>query len=70
MDYLSDYRVLALRTGHPLDMDVYDAASISAVTPLSEQSLARRGRSIPFWTSMKGRWQTRRALHVMAIQAT
>ena len=42
-----DYRWLALRTGQPLDMDVYDAASISAVTPLSEQSLARRGRSIP-----------------------
>lgn len=71
MDYLEDYRlVLALRTGQPLDMDVYDAASISAVTPLSEQSLARRGRSTPFPDFLKGRWQTRRALHVMEIQAT
>ncbi len=71
MDYLEGYRlVLALRTGQPLDMDVYDAASISAVTPLSEQSLARRGRSIPFPDFMKGRWQTRRPLHVMEIQAT
>jgi hypothetical protein len=48
-------------------MDVYDAASISAVTPLSEQSLARRGQPVAFPDFLKGRWQTARPLHVMEI---
>ncbi len=66
MDYLEDYRLIwALHNGQPLDMDVYDAASISAVTPLSEQSLAKRGQPVPFPDFLKGRWQTLRPLHVM-----
>ena len=68
MDYLEDYRLIwALRNGQPLDMDVYDAASISAVTPLSEQSLAKRGQPIPFPDFLKGRWQATRQLHVMEV---
>jgi len=68
MDYLEDFRLIwALRNGQPLDMDVYDAASISAVTPLSEQSLARRGQPVAFPDFLKGRWQTARRLHVMEI---
>jgi hypothetical protein len=68
MDYLEDFRLIsALRNGQPLDMDVYDAASISAVTPLSEQSLARRGQPIRFPDFLKGRWQTPRPLHVMEL---
>ncbi|MEI6667859.1 MAG: Gfo/Idh/MocA family oxidoreductase [Acidobacteriota bacterium] len=68
MDYLEDYRLIwALRHGQPLDMDVYDAASISAVTPLSEQSIARKGQPVPFPDFLKGRWQTPRPLHVMDL---
>lgn len=70
MDYLEDYRLIrALRHGQPLDMDVYDAAAISAVVPLSEQSVARRGQPVPFPDFLKGRWQTPRGLHVMDAQA-
>jgi hypothetical protein len=69
MDYLEDFRLIwALRNGQPLDMDVYDAASISAVTPLSEQSLARRGQPVRFPDFLKGRWQSRRPLHVMELE--
>jgi hypothetical protein len=68
MDYLEDFRLIwALQNGQPLDMDVYDAASISAVTPLSEQSLAKRGQPMVFPDFMKGRWQTPRPLHVMEM---
>ncbi|MCX6551737.1 MAG: Gfo/Idh/MocA family oxidoreductase [Acidobacteria bacterium] len=68
MDYLEDYRLIsALRNGQPLDMDVYDAAAISAVTPLSEQSVARRGAPMAFPDFMKGRWKTPRVLHVMEL---
>jgi len=68
MDYLEDFRLIwALRNGQPLDMDVYDAAAISAVTPLSEQSLAKRGAPVSFPDFMKGRWKTARQLHVMEL---
>ena len=37
MDFIEDYRLIdACVSGRPLDMDVYDAAAWSAVTPLSE----------------------------------
>jgi predicted dehydrogenase len=68
MDYLEDFRLIAaLRRGQPLDMDVYDAAAWSAVTPLSEQSVARRGAPMAFPDFMKGRWKSARPLHVMAL---
>ncbi|MEZ5196450.1 MAG: hypothetical protein R2764_08630 [Bacteroidales bacterium] len=50
MDYLEDYRLInALLTGIEPDMDVYDAAVLSAVTELSEKSIAKRrlAHSIP-----------------------
>jgi len=66
MDYLEDYRlILALRTGQPLDMDVYDAVALAAVSPLSEQSVAKKGAPMAFPDFMKGRWKTPRPLHVM-----
>jgi hypothetical protein len=68
MDYLEDYRLIwALRNGMPLDMDVYDAAAISAVTPLSDTSLAKRGQPQSFPDFTRGRWQTPRALQVMSL---
>jgi predicted dehydrogenase len=39
MDFIMDYRLIhCLRNGHPLDMDVYDAAEWSAIVELSEWS--------------------------------
>jgi hypothetical protein len=66
MDYLEDYRLIwALRNGLPLDMDVYDAAAWSVVTPLSETSIQRRGAPVEFPDFTRGRWRTARPLHVM-----
>ncbi len=47
MDFLMDWRTIdCLRNGIPLDQDVYDAASWSAIAPLSEWSVKNRSNSI------------------------
>jgi hypothetical protein len=59
MDFLEDYRLIkCLREGLPTDMNVYDAAGISAVTPLSEWSVANGSQPIEFPDFTRGRWQT------------
>ena len=59
MDYLEDYRLIkCLREGLPTDMNVYDAVSLSVVTPLSEWSVANGGRPVDFPDFTRGRWQT------------
>ncbi len=68
MDYIEDYRLIdALRNGRPLDMDVYDAAAWSVVTPLSELSVARKSRAVDFPDFTRGGWRTPRALHAMEV---
>jgi hypothetical protein len=58
MDYMEDYRLIkCLREGLPTDMNVYDAAAISAVTPLSEWSVANGSTSIDFPDFTRGKWQ-------------
>ena len=60
MDFLEDYRLIdALRRGRYPDMDVYDAAAWSAVSELSELSVARRARPIDFPDFTRGAWKTR-----------
>ena len=46
-----------LRNGLPLDMDVYDAATWSSITPLSEWSVANRSNSIDVPDFTRGAWQ-------------
>jgi len=47
MDFVMVWRIIyCLRNGLPLDQDVYDAASWSCITPLSEWSVANRSQSI------------------------
>lgn len=59
MDFLMDWRLIdCLRNGLPLDMDVYDAASWSAIAPLSEWSVANRSDSIDVPDFTAGAWQT------------
>ena len=68
MDFIEDFRLVeALRNGRPLDMDVYDAAAWSVVTPLSEKSVARRGRTVDFPDFTRGGWKTPRPLQVMGV---
>jgi len=59
MDFLEDYRLIAsLRGGEPTDMNVYDAAALSAVVELSAQSTARRSRPVDVPDFTRGRWRT------------
>ncbi len=59
MDYIEDYRLIkCLREGLPLDMDVYDAAAWSAVSALSEESVANRSRPVDFPDFTREKWKT------------
>ncbi|HVS64807.1 MAG TPA: Gfo/Idh/MocA family oxidoreductase [Thermoanaerobaculia bacterium] len=67
MDYLEDYRLIeCLRGGEPTDMDVYDAASLSAVCELSEISVANRSQPVDFPDFTRGRWQKRKPLGIVS----
>ncbi|MDH5588811.1 MAG: hypothetical protein OEZ37_02070, partial [Gemmatimonadota bacterium] len=58
MDFIEDYRLIkCLREGLPTDMNVYDAAAISAVGPLSEWSVANRSRPVDVPDFTRGRWK-------------
>ncbi len=68
MDYLEDYRLInALLNGIEPDMDVYDAAVLSAVTELSEKSIKGGGLPIQFPDFTRGLWKKPRELQVMTI---
>ena len=59
MDFIMDWRLIdCLRNGLPLDQDVYDAASWTAVGLLSEQSVASRSKSIDIPDFTRGNWKT------------
>ena len=57
--WLAVHRLIrALQTGTPPDMDVYDAATWSCITELSEQSVAEKSRPMDFPDFTRGRWKT------------
>ena len=59
MDFIMRWRLIdCLRNGLPLDIDVYDSASWSAVAPLSEMSVANRAQSINVPDFTNGAWKT------------
>jgi hypothetical protein len=59
MDAMLMWRLIdCLRNGIPLDMNVYDAASWSAVVPLSEWSVANEGVPEDFPDFTSGAWRT------------
>ncbi|HSR50762.1 MAG TPA: Gfo/Idh/MocA family oxidoreductase [Acidobacteriota bacterium] len=58
MDFIEDYRLIeCLRKGLATDMDVYDAATLSAVVELTERSNADRSRPQSFPDFTRGRWK-------------
>lgn len=55
----TDWRLIdSLRNGIPVEIDVYDAALSSAVTPLSEWSVANRFNSVRVPDFTSGTWKT------------
>ena len=66
MDYIEDYRLVScLRRGEPPDMDVYDGAAWSAVSELSERSIAQRSTSVEVPDFTRGAWRTREPLGIV-----
>lgn len=58
MDFIMDWRLIdCLRNGFPMDMDVYDAAAWSCITPLSIWSVANRSNSIEVPDFTGGSWK-------------
>jgi predicted dehydrogenase len=67
MDWLMLWRIVTcLRAGEALDQDVYDAASWSAIGPLSEQSIAKRSTSVDVPDFTRGRWKTTQPLGIVS----
>ncbi|WP_035479867.1 Gfo/Idh/MocA family oxidoreductase [Gelidibacter mesophilus] len=59
MDFMMDWRLIdCLRNGLPLDQEVYDAALWSAITPLSEKSVANRSASVDVPDFTRGNWKS------------
>jgi hypothetical protein len=59
MDFLEDWRLIkCLREGLPTDTTVYDAALLSSVCALSEQSVAEGSRPVEFPDFTRGKWKT------------
>jgi hypothetical protein len=66
MDFIEDYRLIkCLREGKPTDMNVFDAAGLSAVVGLSVQSVAKRGQPIDFPDFTRGRWKANPPLDIV-----
>ena len=64
MDYFSFKCFFeCLRDGKPMPVDVYDAASWMAITPLSEESI-KNGCFVEIPDFTKGAWKTRERLDV------
>jgi predicted dehydrogenase len=58
-DYIMMYRLVkSLRKGKPFEIDVYDAATWSAISPLTEKSVANRSKTIDFPDFTRGKWKT------------
>jgi predicted dehydrogenase len=68
MDFIQAYRLIhALRTGIPPDMDVYDAASWSAVFALSQQSITAKNSPIEFPDFTRGKWRERTPIEIAPV---
>ena len=66
MDYIEDHRLVqCLLEGAATDQDVYDGAAWSAVSQLSERSIAARGRPMDFPDFTRGRWKDRESLGII-----
>lgn len=55
----------ALRRSEPMPIDIYDAVTWSAITPLSEQSIAAGNRTVDFPDFTDGEWQKRKPVFAL-----
>ena len=68
MDFIMDWRLIdCLRNGLPVDMDVYDAAAWSVISPLSEWSVANGSKPIAIPDFTMGRWKANK-VHLINLE--
>lgn len=66
MDFMMLYRIVeSLRKGEPLDQNVYEGCLWSAVSPLSEMSVANGGTPQKFPDFTRGKWKTTKPLTIL-----
>lgn len=66
MDFIMMYRLITcLNKGLPLDINLYDGVMWTAITPLSELSVASKSMPIPFPDFTGGMWKEHDVLEVM-----
>lgn len=65
MDFLMTWRIIdCLRNGLPMDIDVYDAAAWSVITPLSEKSVANHSKPFDIPDFTRGSWKTNQPVDI------
>jgi len=65
MDFLEDWRLITcLVNGLPMDLDVYDAATWSCISELTEKSVAKRSKRMDVPDFTRGRWRSRPPLGI------
>jgi len=66
MDFVLIYRIIrCINLGLPLDINVYDSVMWSAITPLSELSVATNSQSIKIPDFTGGKWKNEKPLEIM-----
>ena len=66
MDFLEVFRLVeCLRKGEPLDMNVYDAATLSSLCEATEKSVANRSQPVDIPDFTRGRWKTQPPLPIV-----
>ena len=55
----------ALRENRMPDWDVYDSVTSSAISPITEVSVANKGKPVDFPDFTKGKWQSRARITLM-----
>ena len=66
MDFIMIYRLIrCLNLGIPLDINLYDSVMWSAITPLSELSVATNSNSVKIPDFTNGKWKKNSSLEIM-----
>jgi predicted dehydrogenase len=55
----------ALKRGEPMPIDIYDAVTWSAISPLSEMSVARGNKTLTFPDFTGGKWRSRKSIFAL-----
>ena len=65
MDFIMDLRwIYCMQNGLPLDMDVYDLASWSAIVPCSAESDKKGGVRVDLPDFTRGGWKTAKPITI------